>query len=733
MKSSLSNNQDSQTPTIQKTSLAKIFTIFLIILTVGQLVVGLAVIHIYVGNSMKKIQREAVQRDLEAISQTITLYADDRSALLSDYAKFSIVSSTVMNPSSHESSITIFLNSLQLMQNKSCFALLDFEGELIHATDSTTPLLNASGEFIQEMLAGKIDSYTTLTLNNDIPFWLFAVPVLFNGMPEGILAAYFPADLNVFTNKETLEHFLIELRKNNITLVKQGLAQEESIVLERALNFGELSLRVSISEHTINTQINTLIKGMITILVIGVISLVIIFAFMGKRLFIVPNEKLKILSRELEDVIEQRTNALKQKTQNLALEVEQRKKAELQLKEQEATLSVILDGLGAAFMIIDPNSGKITQFNTILPQLLGIPPEDLLNSECKSAFRNNSPEQIASLCRFDEGKTTYNELLLTLDDEKNLPISRHVLPVTIAGKIYYVIIVFDITERKKLERELSVAQKLESIGQLAAGIAHEINTPIQFVGDSILFIEEAYQDLEKLRVKTNLLKTAHSDDEFKEIIQDIEELEEDIDLQFVVDEMPKAFIRVNDGINRVATIVRAMKNFSHPGSAEKKLTSINEALKTTATVAKNEWKYAADLILELDDNLPQIQALPGDINQVFLNIIVNAAHAVAAAQENTNEKGTITIKTFQSGENTIQVNIKDTGIGIKQSYIDRIFDPLFTTKEVGKGTGQGLAIAYDIVVSKHQGHIAAHSQVGEGTEFVIQLPIVPDQEGKDVL
>ena len=287
----------------------------------------------------------------------------------------------------------------------------------------------------------------------------------------------------------------------------------------------------------------------------------------------------------------------------------------------------------------------------------------------------------------------------------------------------FVAIFKDITEQKKLDAQLRQAQKLESIGQLAAGIAHEINTPIQYIGDNTRFLRETLDDLVDLIVQyRNLAGELESGGNPGRLLPGIKKKEEEADLEYVLEESPLAVEQSLEGLNRVAEIVRAMKEFSHPGGKEKSLVDLNRALESTAIVSKNEYKYVADLKLDLDPDLPAVQALPGELNQVFLNLIVNAAHAIEEKTGEDDNKGLITVST-KTLDDAVQVTISDTGPGIPDEIVHRIFDPFFTTKEPGKGTGQGLAIAYSVIVDKHGGKIEVQTGLGKGTAFVIRLPI----------
>jgi signal transduction histidine kinase len=257
---------------------------------------------------------------------------------------------------------------------------------------------------------------------------------------------------------------------------------------------------------------------------------------------------------------------------------------------------------------------------------------------------------------------------------------------------------------------------LEAIGQLAAGIAHEINTPMQFIGDNNTFLQEAFSSMLKYISK---VESFISEDTKMEI----EKIRENADFNFIIEEIPSALDQSREGINRVSNIVKAMKEFAHPGVKEKAFCDINKAIRNTAAISKNEWKYHADLELQLDDSLPMVFCEIDSINQVLLNMIVNAAHAIEKAlPEGSSDKGQITIRT-ENLEEKVCIGIKDTGCGIPKDHLDRIFDPFFTTKDVGKGTGQGLAIVHDIIVNKHKGIIQVDSELNIGTEFKLLLPI----------
>ena len=280
-------------------------------------------------------------------------------------------------------------------------------------------------------------------------------------------------------------------------------------------------------------------------------------------------------------------------------------------------------------------------------------------------------------------------------------------------------------ERDQLEVQLRHAQKMESIGQLAAGVAHEINTPIQFVGDNTRFLRDSFQELLKLVAG---LEVIFKDADGKtlppeELRMKARQLIETADVEYLSREIPTAIAQSLDGIQRVSQIVHAMKEFTHPDVNEKVLTDMNKAIESTLTVSRNEWKYAAEMVTQLEPDLPLVPCIPGDINQVVLNLVVNGAQAIAEKQKDGDDAmGTITVTT-RSADNGVEILVCDTGAGISEEHRAHIFEPFFTTKEVGKGTGQGLAIAYNTVVKKHGGRISFESEVGWGTMFTVWLPV----------
>jgi signal transduction histidine kinase len=289
-------------------------------------------------------------------------------------------------------------------------------------------------------------------------------------------------------------------------------------------------------------------------------------------------------------------------------------------------------------------------------------------------------------------------------------------------------LMLDITEFRRMGRELAAAQKLESVGRLAAGVAHEINTPVQFVSDNAQFLRSSIADIVVvIEAYRHLQRVAQSSSaNLEAAVRRAMEAEKAVDLDFILENAPIAIDSSIEGLGRIATIVRSMKEFAHPDQAQKTIADLNQAIRSTLVIARNEYKYVAEIDAEYGE-LPQVECHLGEINQVVLNLLVNAAHAIGDVVKDGTALGTITIRTRVDGDR-VEISIGDTGTGIPEAVRDKIFDPFFTTKEVGKGTGQGLALAHSVIVNKHGGTLRFVTQIGKGTTFFIGLPInAPDQ------
>lgn len=298
-----------------------------------------------------------------------------------------------------------------------------------------------------------------------------------------------------------------------------------------------------------------------------------------------------------------------------------------------------------------------------------------------------------------------------------------------AGVDELLLIGSDVTEREILGQQSRQAQKLEAIGQLAAGIAHEINTPIQYVGDNTRFLQESWPSFHALfGITREMQRDAAAGPISPQTLQRLDALAQETDFEYLQTEIPHAIEQSLEGIQRVTKIVRAMKEFSHPGSEEKKSIDISQAIETTITVARNVWKYVADLETHFDPDLPLVFCHAGEFNQVILNLLVNAAQAIEqAVGDGSRGKGKIVVSTARD-QDWAGISISDTGVGIPEAVRARIFEPFFTTKPVGKGTGQGLALAHTAIVRRHGGKIWFDSELGKGTTFYIRMPLAKSAE-----
>jgi PAS domain S-box-containing protein len=408
-------------------------------------------------------------------------------------------------------------------------------------------------------------------------------------------------------------------------------------------------------------------------------------------------------------------------------DISERKKNEEALREAEQKYRSMFDEAFAGLFELGPD-GRVLHVNPAMAEFLGYgSPEEVPATMTEPLWaRAVSAERSAELAArmAAAGYVRSFEMEVFRNDGGKIWISTSARSKWQNGVLIgYSGMFEDITERKQLREQLLQAQKLESVGQLAAGIAHEINTPVQYIGDNVRFLQDSFGELVTLNAGyARMLVAVRSTEVTPQMLEEVSLVVEKVDVDYLFGEIPKAIEQTLEGVSRVSALVGAMKQFSHPGTGEKVPLDLNRAIESTITVARNEWKYVADMKVELDPALPLVSCFPGEFNQVILNMIVNAAHAIEdVAASGGPEKGLITIRT-RSLSAGVEVQIQDTGAGIPEKVRARIFDPFFTTKEIGKGTGQGLAIARSVVVDKHQGTIDFETEDGRGTIFIIRLP-----------
>ncbi|SDN24200.1 PAS domain S-box-containing protein [Desulfonauticus submarinus] len=411
------------------------------------------------------------------------------------------------------------------------------------------------------------------------------------------------------------------------------------------------------------------------------------------------------------------------------VDITELKKVEQEYKNISTRLKILFNSLPFLVIAIDVED-KIIEWNPLAEILFGFKREQVVGknfSEIKDkvkwketlslspnedSFKLESQMEVRYLR--SDGKSGFLDLRFI--DFRELPGDGDEKILLIVGN--------DITEFKVIQSQLSQAQKLEAIGQLAAGIAHEINTPAQYVSDNLYFLSETLEDLTNLiEDLRQCLTSSKNIEESKRILK---EKLESMDIDFILEEFPKAIEQSLEGIKRISKIVQSMKQFAHPGSGEEKVfTNLNKAIENASIITKNTWKYVADFELDLEEDLPLVKCYPFEINQVLLNMIVNAADAIkekVGENASKGDKGKIKITTRKVGDR-VRILIEDTGCGIPEDILPKIFEPFFTTKEVGKGTGQGLAISYNIIVEKHKGLLSVQSEVNKGTVFNIEIPI----------
>ncbi|HVU01434.1 MAG TPA: response regulator [Polyangiaceae bacterium] len=436
----------------------------------------------------------------------------------------------------------------------------------------------------------------------------------------------------------------------------------------------------------------------------------------------VANDALRVhreaMARRHADELLRKALALKESAEQRARGAEQAQEA------LTGTLDAVME-CAPAFIIAVDRAGRIQFINKVLDAftmeevigsdfLLYMPPAD-------------HDAQRARLRRVVEtGVAETYETSVGVAGEDTRWFSAHMGPMRVHGEIVGAVLVSqDITELKRTQADFVAAQRLAAVGTLAAGIAHEINTPIQFVNDSVHFLRDAAKDvavlLDRLTSLRRLVSSGASAEELREALEAATVAEEDADLDYLRERMPAAFERCVDGLERVTNIVRSMKEFAHPAQHDMAHVDLNRAVSNTLTIARNEYKYVADLETDFAE-IPPVKCHVNDINQVVLNLVVNAAHAIDDVVKGTEQKGRIRVTTRADGDDVV-IAVADTGKGIPDAIAHRIFEPFFTTKEVGKGTGQGLALAWAVVKGKHGGDLRFSSKVGEGTTFFVRLPV----------
>lgn len=374
----------------------------------------------------------------------------------------------------------------------------------------------------------------------------------------------------------------------------------------------------------------------------------------------------------------------------------------------DGLLAAVLAAVDGPVVVTDAG-GRVTSVGGLRRAMLARPEHELVGATFDSLFVGAAP------CPDDGG--TPVEAQVAGADGGTVTVSVRWSDLGHGGRVW---VLTDLTDVKRLEADLRHSQQLESIGQLAAGVAHEISTPVQFIGDSALFLGDVIEDLVRLVEQYRLLRADCDGDRwYARRCGELTSLEDEIDVDATVQEALAAVTRTSLGVQRVGRIVGALKRFAHPGGQAMAPVDLAELVETSLVVSHHEYRFVADVVTELAV-LPPVAGVASELSQVVLNLVVNAAHAIA--QRPDGGRGTITVRLWRDGD-FAALSVSDDGVGIPADIRDRVFEPFFTTKAAGQGTGQGLAIVRSVVVDGHDGTVDIDSRPGLGTTVTVRLPM----------
>jgi PAS domain S-box-containing protein len=412
-------------------------------------------------------------------------------------------------------------------------------------------------------------------------------------------------------------------------------------------------------------------------------------------------------------------------------DITERVENERELKSINEELDLLISSLSSIIIGVSVKD-RVTHWNPFAEKVFDIKAEDIIGKQfAESGIKWNWEEVYEAIGNsvINEKSVRIDELRFEKSDGGSGILGFNINPLKRGGDVLegFMILGRDITEKKIIETQLLQTNKLEAIGQLAAGVAHEINSPLQYVGDNIKFLNKSFTGLSGLlEIFMEASRNINDPELCNKTMKQADEMTRKIKLPFLLEQLPMALEQSLDGVDRVSKIVQSMKAFSHPGTGSKMPANINKSIENTVTISRNEWKYDCELELNLDPELPPVPCFESELNQVILNLIVNAADAVHEAKlKDKTLSGLIKIYTTQNNGYAV-IKVEDNGSGIPERIKKRIFDPFFTTKDVGKGTGQGLAISHSIIVEKHGGMLYFESEAGHGTVFYIKLPLEED-------
>jgi|GEM_PF-2111734 len=452
--------------------------------------------------------------------------------------------------------------------------------------------------------------------------------------------------------------------------------------------------------------------------------------FLAAALVVVIRKSEQVRARaaslaEAKGTIEAHAASLRQAHASLEEQHEELRVKESELRGVAREKRRVLDSLSAFLVGVD-SGGRVIEWNSVAGELFGLLDDRALGRKFLDLPMPWDRALVAAAveeCRASGERVRRESVAVQREGCAPRVLSFTINPTQNGHGRGFAIIGSDVTDRQLLETQLHQAQRLEAVGTLAAGIAHEINTPMQFVSDNLRFVQQSVEPLtDAIRLLPEVSAAAQAGAVPAELAERLRAATDGVDVDFLSSELPSALSEMQEGVQRVTTIVRAMKDFSHPGNQGRHSADLNKAIATTIAVARNEYKYVADVETDFGD-IPPLECYVADLNQVFLNLLVNAAHAIKdAIGEATDRRGRILVSTRLDGE-VIEIRFADSGTGIPEEVRGRIFEQFFTTKPVGQGTGLGLAIAHAVVVEKHKGTLGFETELGVGTTFIVRLPL----------
>ena len=653
---------------------------------------------------------------------------------LENFAKNHFIINALIDPSGRNLYLPNMVQNFNSMKNIEFTAIVDFEGNLIYSSSPKSEPYSDLLSLSEALATGK----PVIKLLASTGTLIMAYPIQYYNTSQGaVIVGYDIAKISemVFDVRKNIYY---QLFFGDQLIYQQNHSENENYISIAKEAGSELALLTRLKVKLISgetrsahlVQIKNSLYTLLLVCFFFIVFSVFLAIWIGSKIskpILTLCEKIKNSSQEtFQPCSPVGTN---DELEELALAFDNQAKTlferSLELRKEKDYAEAILSSMGDALIVAD-SQGRITTVNDETVRLLGYRKDELTGKLHRSIFEEKEGEGEG------EGEDFRNveRTLLTKEGER--------IPVLLSGSVLHeyslernstktmglILVVKDIRERKIMDEKLRHAQKMESVGELAAGIAHEINTPIQFIGDNIQFLQDSYKDFSKILADGDrLLEVLKKGAAYEKLLDKLETSAQEADLDFLRDETPQAIAQALEGVKRVATIVQAMKQFVHPGQEEKKFIDINEAIETVLTVSKNEWKYVADMETNFDPGLPLVPCFANEFNQAILNIVVNAAHAIKEkSKEGHNEMGIITISTRRDADR-VEIRIKDTGTGIPSNLQPRIFDPFFTTKEVGVGTGQGLHLVHGFIVIHHKGSLTFETETGDGTTFIIHLPL----------